>query len=303
MSNYRGVKGVEKHAIPFKSVNDVHQIRERIVALNEKGKEYSIVIAGGGSVGVEVLGELLRYREEETVINIELVEAQDRLLPGFSPKVSKEVLRLCKDQNVTFHFGNRIEEVHAKTVKLSDGRSLDSDLCIWTGGVKPNPLLFEAGLSDSENSWAAVKPNLQSVNDEYIFVAGDAADLGSLDSKQAFFAMESGEKAAENVLRFLKGRPLRTFFKIPRPYLYSFGDLTCFLIFHDLVIAGAPLLLLKESVFRLTIEGVRAGNSCKSILKLVDKLFPKYIKDASTNFKSFVANPLKFLTKPPVVIL
>ncbi|MEM6805302.1 MAG: FAD-dependent oxidoreductase, partial [Bacteroidota bacterium] len=261
------------------------------------------VIAGGGSVGVEVLGELLRYREAEIPFNIQVVEAQDRLLPGFSPKVNKEILRLCEDQQVNFHFGSRIEEVTAKTVKLSSGETLFADLCIWTAGVKPNPLLFEAGLSDSEFEYAAVYPNLQSEYDPHIFVAGDAADLGSMDSKQAFFAMESGEKAADNVLRFLAGKPLRRFFKIPRPYLYSFGDFTCFMIFKDLVLAGKPLLLLKESIFRITIEGIRAGNSCQSILKMVDKLFPKYLKDARSNFRAFIKNPIKFVLKPPVSIL
>lgn len=303
VSNFRGVKGVEQHAIPFKSVNDCFKIGEKIREFNQKGNAYSVVIAGGGSVGVEALGELLRYREQDTPINIQLVEAQDRLLSGFSPKVNKEILRLCENQNVNFHFGSRIEEVSANTVKLSDGKILNADICIWTAGVQPNPLLFQAGLSDSAHEYAAVHPNLQSMYDENIFVAGDAADLGSMDSKQAFFAMESGEKAADNVFRFLNGKTLRRFFKIPRPYLYSFGDMTCFLIFHDLVLSGKPLLLLKESIFRITIEGIRAGNSCQSILKMVDKLFPQYLKDARSNFRSFIKNPIKFVLKPPVSIL
>ena len=302
-NNFAGVKGAEKNAIPFKTVHDCQRIEERIQQLNLKGEAYSIVIAGGGSVGVEALGELLRYRTEGTPINIELVEAKDRLLPGFSPKVNKEVLKLCKHLNVNFHFGNPIAQVNAKSVKLADGKTLSTDLCIWTAGVKPNPLLFEAGLSESENDWASVYKNLQSTKDKYIFIAGDAANMGGLDSKQAYFAMETGETAAENVLRMLKGRPLKRFFKIQKPYVYSFGDLSCFLIFHDLVIAGAPIALLKESIFRITIEGIRAGHSVQSMLKLIDQLFPKYIANAATNVKAFLANPVKYVLNPPVEVL
>ncbi|MEM6765856.1 MAG: hypothetical protein AAF655_13050, partial [Bacteroidota bacterium] len=95
----------------------------------------------------------------------------------------------------------------------------------------------------------------------------------------------------------------RDFFKIQKPYIYSFGDLSCFLIFHDLVIAGAPLLLLKESIFRITIEGIEAGHSIESILKLTDQLFPKYLANAATNVKSFLSNPLQFVLNPPVSVL
>ncbi|MEM8901049.1 MAG: FAD-dependent oxidoreductase [Bacteroidota bacterium] len=303
INNYAGVKGAEKNAIPFKTVENCTRIEERISQLNLKGEAYTVVIAGGGSVGVEALGELLRYRTEGTPINIELVEAKDRLLPGFSPKVNKEVLKLCKDQHVNFHFGNPIAQVNAKSVKLADGQTISTDLCIWTAGVKPSPLLFEAGLSDEENTWAPVYKSLQSTKDKYIFIAGDAAAMGKLDSKQAYFAMETGEKAAENVLRMLKDRPLRNFFKIQKPYVYSFGDLSCFLIFHDLVIAGAPIALLKESIFRITIEGIRAGHSVESMLKLIDQLFPKYIANAATNVKAFLANPVKYVLNPPVEVL
>lgn len=303
INNFGGVKGAAKYAYTFKSVDDCHRIGQRIAELNQKGKPFSVVIAGGGSEGVEALGELLRYRQGKTAISIQLVEGQKRLLPSLSPKVSREVLRLSKSFNITFHFDLRIQELMSKSVKLSDGTRLAYDLCIWTGGVKPNPLLHESGLSGSPDTWASVSPALQSLQYADIFLAGDAADLGSIDSKQAYFAMESGERAASNVLCHLAGQPLREFCMINRPYLYSFGDLSCFLIWHDFVLAGLPLSILKESVYRKTMIHMQTANACSSAYELFDQLAPGYVMNAASLLESFLQSPLDFIYDPPVRIL
>ena len=303
INSYHGVKGAAEHALPFKSVADCYAIGNRFQELQRGEKPFSIVIVGAGSEGVEALGELLRERNLSFPMQIHLVEGADRLLPELPAKTSREIQRLCQKLPVTFHFGQRIEEVKADSVILKDGSDLASDLSIWTGGVKPNPLLHEAGLTDSENDWVTVKPTLQSDKYPHIFVAGDAADLKKTDSKQAYFAMESGERAGANALHYLQDRKLLPFSTVKKPYLYSFGDLSCFLIYENYVLAGTPLAALKEGIYQKTMIDMQNLDTCDLLAEVFSRGLPSFVSEASTILDTFLESPLDFIFRPAVRFL
>jgi NADH dehydrogenase FAD-containing subunit len=302
-NNYFGVKGAAEHAFPFKSVADCYAIGNRFRELQREQEPFSVVIVGAGSEGVEALGEMLRKRNLRYPMQIHLVEGQGRLLPELPAKTSREILRLCKMLPVRFHFGQRIEEVKAGSVVLADGSSLDSDLTIWTGGVKPNPLLHESGLTDSANDWVTVNSKLQSLKYPNVFVAGDAADLKKTDSKQAYFAMESGERAGANALHYLQDRKLLDFSTLKRPYLYSFGDLSCFLIYENHVLAGTPLAALKEGIYQKTMIDMQNLDSCDLIAEVFSRGLPSFVSEASTILDTFLEAPLDFIFRPAVRLL
>ena len=304
INDFQEVPGAAQHAYPFKSVEDCQKIGDRFQTLRIEQKSISVVIVGGGSEGVEGLGELLRYRNEQIELNIHLVEYENRLLPSLSPKVNKEILRLCQNLPVDFHFGLRVEEVGEDWVQLSDGSQLTSDLTIWTGGVKPNPLLAESDLTGSSGSWAAVRPTLQTQLYDNIFIAGDAAEIQGVDSKQAYFAMESGQVAGINASRYLQLNPvLQTFHPISRPYLYSFGDLSCFLIWQNLVVAGNPLSVLKEGIYQKTLIDMQTEDTCLRITELYDQLLPTLSREFGKGWDAFFESPLDFMCRPSIRFL
>ena len=110
----------------------------------------SLVIVGGGLEGVEALGEILRAYRHIPGLAVHLVEGSDSLLPGGAEALSSEILRKCRPYPVTFHFGDRVKAVTKTRVRLASGKSLKSDLTLWTGGAAPSPLLYESGLSISD---------------------------------------------------------------------------------------------------------------------------------------------------------
>lgn len=294
-----GVPGVEDHAHAFKSVADCQAIGKAYKALRKSKQPFSVVIAGGGSEGMEGLGELLRSSHKMGKGKIHLVEAQKRLMPGQNSKIHKEVLRLTKKLPVSYHFGQRISAVNAQSVELANGTTLPSDLTIWTGGVKPHPLLAQSGLSPDDASWAPVKKSLQSVGHNNLFITGDAADLPKLDSKQAYFALETGEIAGKNVDRLLRNKQLRPYVPMDRPALYSFGSLTCFLSTEDWVVSGKSVAPLKEAVYQKSMADMQGFGSCKSTRDFYDRLF-KGIIDGPTSFVSsffdVFSDPFGFFT-------
>tara|TARA_R110002110_G_C13470525_1_gene720934 strand:+ start:48110 stop:49327 length:1218 start_codon:yes stop_codon:yes gene_type:complete len=256
VNNTYGLPGVEAYSLPFKSVDDCYEIATRADALVDGGKAASIVIVGGGLEGVEALGELLRkYRNVET-LSVHLVEGSDTLLPGIDPALSAQVQQKCEPYAVTFHLGESVKSLTRTRVRLASGKSLKSDLTLWTGGAAPSPLLFSSGLSADSRSWAAVKPTLQSEAFPNVFVTGDAAKLPAPVSKQAYHALDMGAHAAQNVKRYLAGDGLKSFRSGPEISLISLGDIDTYLLLGKRILAGPALAPAKEVIFQANMARI-----------------------------------------------
>jgi len=82
-----------------------------------------------------------------------------------------------------------------------------------------------------------------------VFLAGDAAQLESGISKQAYHALDMGRCIAGNIERFAKGKSLRPYKPAPKPTLVAFGDIDTLLLSGRVNLAGPSLAAAKEAVF------------------------------------------------------
>jgi NADH dehydrogenase FAD-containing subunit len=250
INNTFGLPGVEQFTLPFKSVDDCAAIGRQLGTLVESGRKLSIVIVGGGLEGVEALGEILRRYGQRQNIELHLVETSSQLVPGRPAALGREIERTCRGFPVTFHMGERVESVTRTRVSLASGRTLETDLTLWTGGAAPSPLLAGSGLSPGRDAWAPVRPSLQSRFFDNIFVIGDAAGLSQPVSKQAYHALDMGSLAAGNVRRLLTGARLKSFRPGPEISLISLGDIDTYLIVGKRVFASPALAPGKELIFQ-----------------------------------------------------
>ena len=250
INNTFGLPGVEQYTLPFKSVDDCAAIGRRLVTLVESGRKVSVVVFGGGLEGVEALGEILRRYRREPNLEIHLVETSDSLLPGRPSALGRDIEHRCQPFAVTFHKGERVESVTRTGVKLASGKTLATDLTLWTGGAAPPPLLADSGLSPTTEGWAPVEPTLQSRFYDNVLVVGDAAELPEPISKQAYHALDMGSQAGENVRQLLAGKGLRPFKPGFDVSLISLGDIDTYLVLGRRVFAGPALAPGKELIFQ-----------------------------------------------------
>jgi NADH dehydrogenase FAD-containing subunit len=267
-----GVRGVERHAMPFRSVEQCDAIGRRLGVLMKGRKARSIVIVGGGFAGVEALGEVLRRYRTRDNLTLHIVEAGPALMPGASPKIDAVVRRHVRAYDVRIHTRSPVAAITPTGVRLQGGQRLRSDLTIWTGGGVAPPLLHAAKLAPKRLQWAPVDATLRSRRHDNVFVIGDAAALPVAVPKQAFHALEMGECAAANVRRAAAGRALRRYRPSRTPLLVAFGDLDTFLVAGRSVVANPALAAGKEAVYQVTMAQIDPPSNVHALGQLASRV-------------------------------
>ncbi len=248
-----GVEGADKYALPLRLVDDAVRIANRLEQLATRKRRASVVIVGGGVTGVEALGEILRRRGYEDAFKLHVVEAESRILQGLPRGLTNDAEARFAPHAVTVHTNAAVTQVAARSVLLASGKKLTADLCIWSAGMTLPAFLRDAGLNDAGDEWLPVDDTLRSHYADNIFVAGDSAALPRPVRKQAYYAMDMGAVAGDNIGRLLTDRRLKNFRPTPMPMLISFGDITTWLVAGNSVVASPVLAAAKEGVYQATM--------------------------------------------------
>jgi NADH dehydrogenase len=146
-----------------------------------------------------------------------LVEASNRILPEVGEDMGRYTLEQLRRRGIEIHLNTRLESAVGGHVVLSDGEELDADIIVWTAGVKANPVLAKSDLPLDERGRVKALPNLTVEGFSDAFAAGDAAavpDLanpGQLCSPSAQHAVRQGRLLGENIVRSLRGEPLKDY--------------------------------------------------------------------------------------------
>jgi len=245
-----GIAGAEAHALSFRLVDDAVKIAEKLDRLAARKRPASVVIVGGGVSGIEALGEILRRRSKGHEYKLHVVELEPRILGPLPVSLADDAVQRLAPFRVTLHTNSTVTRVNARSVVLSNGEKLTADLCIWSAGLVLPDFLRDAGLNASTDEWLPVHDTLQSSHADTIFVAGDCAELPNPIRKQAYYAMDMGAVAGDNISRLLRHRSLRRFCPIPMPMLVSLGDITTWLVAGDSVVTSPLLAAGKEGVYQ-----------------------------------------------------
>ena len=161
----------------------------------------NILIIGGGTVGIELAGDIAYSYPEK---NITLIESLPRLLNNFKARASKIAKKLLEKMGVSVIFNEFIEKhMNEKGLWISQKSNnlYPADLVYFCVGISPNTsflkLYFPNSVDDNER--IKVNDKLQQGGNKNIFVIGDCNDvnefkLGYLADKQARFLVKNLKK-------------------------------------------------------------------------------------------------------------
>jgi NADH dehydrogenase len=213
-----------------KSLESALVVRSRLLGAFEAAEEepdpqkrdawLTFVVVGAGPTGVEMagqIGELARDTLRADFRNIDprnarilLVEAVDRVLPTFPPKLSAKAEHSLERLGVTVLTGRTVVALDGESVTVDDER-IATRTVIWAAGVTASSLATRLGeLTGAERDRAGritVEPDLTLPGRPEVFALGDMVRVPGMDLPGvAPVAMQQGRYAAEVVRERLDGR-------------------------------------------------------------------------------------------------
>jgi NADH dehydrogenase FAD-containing subunit len=190
-----------KPAMPMTLENRERQFEDELTKLTEA---QSILIIGGGTVGVELAGEIADKFPEK---NIRLVHGTERLVDMLKPKASRMAEKELRKLGVEIIFNEILEQADTDRrsyISKTTGNSYTADLVYVCIGVSIDTNFMMAHYASSLNEKGAINV------DEYlrvkgiynIFAIGDCNDFP--EAKLGYLADKQGAFTAKNVIRLLR---------------------------------------------------------------------------------------------------
>lgn len=225
-----GIPGLDQHAFHIRSLNSVRVICEHIehqFALYKQDESrtdrLNFVVGGAGFTGIEFIGELSdripqlcnKFDVNPRFVNIYNIEAAPTVLPGFDPELVDYSMDVLQKKGVTFKLATAIKECTATGVVLATGEEIKSTTIIWTGGIRGNRLIEQAGF-EAVRGRVKVNEFLQVPEYNDIFIIGDNTLLINPESERPYpptaqMAMQQGLICAKNILALIRNQPLQKF--------------------------------------------------------------------------------------------
>ena len=236
-----GIPGVTEFTLGMKSVNEALTIRAEIMrrfedlCRFEDDTRLAITVIGGGPTGVEMAGaiaELIRgplksdQKQAAAQIDITIIEAGDRLLPTFSPILSKRTKKDLEKLGVKVLVGSPVAGVENRKITLKDNQVLPSEITIWAAGVKGSNAMAQLSLPVSGNR-VVVEPTMQVKNYPNIWALGDIAGALGKDGKPlpmvAPVAIQQGKFIAKQITRLSSSKALKEFKYLDKGSMATIG--------------------------------------------------------------------------------
>ncbi|OUM97487.1 MAG: NADH dehydrogenase [Thermobacillus sp. ZCTH02-B1] len=224
-----GIPGLMEYALTIRSINSVRLIREHIEYQFAKFKRephrtdyLTFVVGGAGFTGIEFVGELAdrvpqlcrEFDVDPQLVKIINIEAAPTALPGFDPELVEYAMEVLRRKGVTFRIGTPIKECRPDGVIVGDGEEIKAQTVIWTGGIRGNRLIEEAGF-ETIRGRVKVDEYLRVPGHDNIYVVGDNSIVFNEEGRPypptAQIAIQQGIAVAHNLVASIRNQALKKF--------------------------------------------------------------------------------------------
>lgn len=158
------------HVFTLRNIPDTDKIKSFV----DEQKPGTAVVIGGGFIGLEMAENLA-----ERGVHVTIIEMANQVMAPLDLEMAAIVHNhlIEKGANLILEDGVQSFENNGKTITLSSGRKINTDMIILSIGVRPeNTLAIDANLNIGERGGIQVNEYLQT-NDENIYAIGDAIEV------------------------------------------------------------------------------------------------------------------------------
>lgn len=242
-----GVVGVEKFALPLRTIEDAQIVRSRVVGALEaaatacdlaaRDRLLRFVVIGGDFTGVELAGELLAFLHstleyypsiDRAKVELLVLESGTRLLGNLPDKFGKYAAATLSKRGARLRLGQEVRAIDGRGVELKSGERIASSTVIWAAGEKPSPLAEILGLKTNTRGAIETAADFAVAGAPHVWALGDCAAVprrkGGTYAPLAQIAVREGPLLARNILARIRGRSTANFAYEELGQMASLGD-------------------------------------------------------------------------------
>jgi len=217
------VPGLLEHAFDTDQFDSAHALDAHLKALAERRESAArntVVVAGGGLTGLEAVTEMpIRLRAalgKDATFRVILVDTADKPGGSLGEDAAPYFAEALAFAGVEVRSGVRVTAIHADSVALSSGESIETNTVVWAAGMRASPLAAQIPGEHDEFGRVVGDAYLHAPASDGVFVTGDMVraatdDLGNVAAMSCQHALSLGRVAGHNAAAELVGLPLHPY--------------------------------------------------------------------------------------------
>lgn len=168
----------------------------------------SVLVIGGGTVGVEFAGEIASAFPDKTIT---LTHSGDSLSGSLKSKAQCKALEQLTARGVEVKFNRRFSKEGDGYRCSKSNEFLQADIAYACVGMLPNTEFLQAELADilDDKGLVKVDPLMKVKGYENLYALGDCADLDN--HKHGYIASVQGAMLANSILKSAKGKKVKPY--------------------------------------------------------------------------------------------
>ncbi len=233
------------NALTFKTMADALVLRNHLIGCFERADAaadaaerrgcLTVVVIGGGLVGIELVGELtafvddvLRYypRIRRDEVCFRLFEAGPRVLPEIDAALGATAARVLERRGVDIQVSTAVRSIDAGRVRLEHD-TIDAGTIVLTAGIVPSAVASAIPVARDQRGRIAVDAMMRSRSHPQVWALGDCAAIPGPDGRPypalAQHAVREARHLACNIKAAIDGRAPSPFVFRPLGTMASLG--------------------------------------------------------------------------------
>ncbi len=269
-TNERLIPG-SSNAFTFKTMADALVLRNHVIEQFERADATSesttrrgcltIVVIGGGLVGVELLGELTAFVEDvlrfyprirRDEIRFLLFEAGARLLPEIDETLAAVATNVLRRRGADIHVSTAVQSIEPGRVRVGQ-EIIDAGTIVLTAGIVPSVVASEISVVHDQRGRIAVDETMRSRSHPNVWALGDCAAIPGPDGRPypalAQHTVREARHLARNIEAAIEKREPTPFIFRPLGTMASLGHTRAVALVFGMRLTGFPAWWVRRTYY------------------------------------------------------
>lgn len=260
------------NAFTFKTMADALALRNHLIEQLERADAaasdsekrrgcLTVVVIGGGLVGIELLGELTAFADDvlrfyphigRDKIRFKLFEAGKRILPEIDAELADVAMSVLQRRGADIRVSTPVRSIETGCVHLAD-EAIVAGTIVLAAGIVPAGVVRAIPVAHDQRGRIAVDATMRSRSHPQVWALGDCATIPAPDGRPypalAQHATREARQLARNLKAVIEGRAASPFIYRPLGTMASLGRTRAVTRILGVRVTGFPAWWIRRTYY------------------------------------------------------